>query len=152
MSSSACRGRVLEHQRFAEDRRGFGERHRQPALQRRAVGQRHVVERVAELVRERRDRFVAAVEVHHDAADVALDAHAVRAAAFAVAHLGVDPLLVERPVCERGEIGRVTGERREHVGRWRPLQVTSPARPTGANSSHNGSPPSWPSTAALAWK
>ena len=77
----------------------------QPALQRRPLGERHVVERVTELVRERRDGVLAAVEVHHDAADVALDAGAVRAALLAVAGLGVDPLLGERAVRQRARSG-----------------------------------------------
>ena len=148
-SSLACSGRVLEEQRLAEDRRGLGERHRQPALQRRALGERDVVERVTELVRERRHRVLAAVEVHHDAADVACDAGAVRAALLAVARLGVDPLLRERAVRER-ERGRARS-RRTRLARDRSRRSTrpSPARPTGANRSHQGNPPSWPSSRAF---
>ena len=55
--------------------------------------ERDVVEGVAELVRERRHRVEAAVEVHHHTADVLVDRRAVRTAALAVADLGVDPVL-----------------------------------------------------------
>ena len=66
--------------------------------------ERDVVERVAELVRERRHRVVAAVEVHHHAADVTVDRRAVRAAALAVADLRVDPALRERARREAGQL------------------------------------------------
>ena len=95
----------LEQQRLAEDRRRFGERHRQPALQRGATRERDVVVGVPELVRECRDGVVTAVEVHHHAADVVRDRRAVRAAPLAIAHLGVDPVLVEGARRERGQIG-----------------------------------------------
>ena len=96
--------RGLEEQRLAEDRRGLGERHRRGALDRRALGERDVVVRVAELVGERRHRIVTAVEVHHHAADVGGHRHAVRAAALAVADLGVDPTFGEGTLGERGEL------------------------------------------------
>ena len=141
-SSLACFGDSLEQQRLAEDRRGLGERHRQPALQRGAIGERDVVERVPELVRERRHRVEAAVEVHHHAADVGVDdRHAVRAAALAVADLGVDPVLVEgarrEPAPGRGSSRRTRRAR----ARSRPSTTTLGRAPTGANRSHHGSPP-----------
>ena len=133
------RGRVLEQQRLAEDRRGLGERHRQPALQRRALGERDVVECVAELVRERRDGVLAAVEVHHDAADVAAHARAVRAALLA-RHASR-----RRPIARRTRGSRAptrSGENpanasRTLLGRARSTRRV-PARPTGANRSHHG--------------
>ena len=138
--------RALEQQRLAEDRRGLGERHRRPALDRRAAGERDVVERVPELVRERRHRVVTAVEVHHHAADVAVDRRAVRAAALAVADLGVDPVLRERARRQARE--RRRSSRRTRRGRARSRRPTTPRprSPTGANRSHHGSPSSWPST------
>ena len=116
--------RGLEEQRLAEDRRGLGERHRRGALDRRAIGERDVVIRVPELVRERRHRVVTAVEVHHHAADVAGDRHAVRAAALAVADLGVDPSLGERAFRQRRELRGEAAERVAHQrGRERPLHL-----------------------------
>ena len=105
---------ALEEQRLAEDGRGLRERHRQAPLQCRALRERDVVEGVAELVGQRRHRIEAAVEVHHHTTDVLVDRRAVRTAAFAVADLGVDPVLGERARGEPGEIGGVAAERIEH--------------------------------------
>ena len=92
-------------------------------------GERDVVERVAELVRERRHGVVAAVEVHHHAAHVAVDTGAVRAAALPVADLGVDPLLGERA---RRRAPARSVEKPANASRTSSvasLHVTSPALP-----------------------
>ena len=131
----------LDDERLAEDAGGLGERHRQPPLERRAAGQRGVVVGVAELVGGglRRVERARPVEQHERA--VVDERHAERAAGLAVAWAGVDPLLVERPVDEPGELGAVGRERARARCRCpRPTRRRRRASGSGATRSHHWQP------------
>ena len=143
---------LLDDERLAEDAGRLGQRHRQPALQRRAVGQRGVVVGVTELVGGRLGGVDAARPVEQHQRAVADERHAERPAALAVARRGVDPALVEGPVDEPAEPGAVA--RRTPSGRSRrprPRRSSDGATGSGAMRSHhgNGLPSPWPWSAAL---
>ena len=96
-------------------------------------GRQHdVVERVAELVRERRDRILAAVEVHHDAAHVAAHAHAVRAALLALARSRRRPTAPSNARSARpSEVAASSRRTRRARDRSRPATRSTPAWPDG---------------------
>ena len=102
----------LDRERLAEDARRLGQRHRQPALQWRASGERRVVVGVTELVRGRLGGVERARPVEQHQRAVVDERHAERTARLAVTRAGVDPAFVEGVVDEPGELVAVCRERR----------------------------------------
>ncbi len=133
-SSRASRSRpvqvlqpFLDDQGLAEDARRLGQRHRQPALQRGAVGELRVVVGVAQLVSSRLRRVDAAVPVEEHQRPVVDERHAERAATLAFARSGVDPLLVDGPIDEAAEWLAVRGERpADDLRAFGPRDASSP--------------------------
>ena len=101
----------LDGQGLAEDAGRLGQRHRQPPLQRRPLGERRVVVGVAELVGRGLGRVERTRPVEQHERPVVDERHAERAAVLAVAGAGVDPPLVEGTVDEPAQLGAVRRER-----------------------------------------
>ena len=110
---SRCRA-FFDDQRFAEDARRFGQRHRQVALHRRAVRELRVVIRVTQLVGGGLRRVEAAAPVQEHQRTIAGEWHAEGAALLARARSGVDPLLVERAIDQPVQSAAVGLERVAH--------------------------------------
>ncbi len=81
----------FDHQGFAEDAGGFGERHGELALQRRPTGQGGVVVGVAEFVGGRLCRVGRPRPVEQHERPVADERRTEGATGFAVSGLGIDP-------------------------------------------------------------
>ena len=90
---------AVGHQHLAEDRGGLGERQRGVLGEQRVVLREHAVDRVPQLVRERRHvAHPAGVVDQHPGREARQDRGAESAAALALADLAVEVVLGEHPL------------------------------------------------------
>ena len=139
-------GRVeqpTERDRLAEHRRGLGQGQRRPLVE-HALATREVrVQAVAHLVREREHVTPARRPVQQQERVLGRDrVRAERARSLARPHRRVDPVLVEEPLRDVGELGRERARRRRARDRGpRPSRTPRPTwRPTPCGRSRRGGP------------
>ena len=90
-----ARQAFFNHQGFAKNAGGFGQGHRQVALQRCAMRQLGVVIRVAQFVGRGLRRIYAAAPVEQHERTIVDERHAKCTADFSFAGLGIDPFFAE---------------------------------------------------------